>query len=46
MLIKETLILILFLGGGEEGKGEGRERLFFLFNINSLEAFFLLFLLF
>lgn len=45
MLIKETLILILFFGG-EEGKGEGRERLFFLFNINSLEAFFLLFLLF
>lgn len=28
MLIKETLILILFFGG-EEGKGEGRERLFF-----------------
>lgn len=45
MLIKETLILILFFGE-EEGKGEGRERLFFLFNINSLEAFFLLFLLF
>lgn len=44
MLIKETLILIPFLG---RRKRRRKEKIFFLlFNINGSEAFFLLFLLF